>query len=395
MSSCSNLKKVALFDEPQERIQPPNIDGFYALDILEDKLSSEVWFTNNLKCLRIDNELQTKYSGEGSIHLTWDKQAGGCPWMGMGIGWDGWTPKDLSRILDKAAIRIKVFSKDKIVKSLPLAACLEDYSGLQAWIGFHSNFINVYDNDSGWSTVILPLSQFDWEMNEADPGNIKQMIIQFEASGDVYFDEIKIIPFKGNIKQKVICKKYSQPIISIDGYGKEQEWIAADTIKLGNHILKMISDDKNLYLYGVIEDSDPLINKNKGDDIWNGDAIEIAFATSAEANLKRKMYLLSDQHIGVSATQKPQIWNWRTHSEVKGAEAKTQLKTNGYSIEIKIPLQELEATGFEIKKYYGLEIAVDDGGENGARKIQSRWNSVGTEGFHNNPSLWGQVIFEE
>jgi hypothetical protein len=393
LNSCVQFREIAIFDLPQQRQEPENIDGFYSLNILEDKVTDELWFTNNKKCLNIENSLEIKYSGEGSIHMVWDKQAGGCPWLGMGIGWDGWTPKDISRIMNKAAIQMKVFSKDKIIKTLPLAASLEDYSSAQAWLGFSSNNIKQYEADSGWSTVILPLSDFGWDEFDADPTNLKQIIIQFEASGDIFLDEMKVIPFEGNLKNKALFKKYDNADIKVDGIANEQEWLEADTIIFEGHQFKICSDTTNLYIFGEVTDKDPLINKQKDDDIWNGDAIEIAFSTSTDADIKRRLYLLSDQQVGIKASPETQIWDWRKHRDVAGAIAKTVLSQKGYNIEISLPLKSFGIKEFEEGIYYGLEIAVDDGGTTGSRKTQQAWNSGGAGGFNTNPSMWGQIKF--
>ena len=40
---------------------------------------------------------------KNSLHLKTDMDQN-CEWIGMGIGWDGWQPKDLSNIVDKAPI---------------------------------------------------------------------------------------------------------------------------------------------------------------------------------------------------------------------------------------------------------------------------------------------------
>ncbi|MFT5725873.1 MAG: hypothetical protein ACI9JN_003003, partial [Bacteroidia bacterium] len=141
ISACVTMKPVSLFDESSLTPEPPHIENFYALSILKDQLSSEVWFTPDVKCIQVKNSTKTLYSGKSAIHLKWDKQEGGCDWIGMGIGWDGWAPKDLSMIMNKAAIQIKAYSKGGKIKSLPLAASMEDYGGKQAWIGFSPKYI--------------------------------------------------------------------------------------------------------------------------------------------------------------------------------------------------------------------------------------------------------------
>jgi hypothetical protein len=132
LNACVGLKHQALFDAPSSQIAPEGIDRFYALKIYDDNLTSEIWYTQSPKCLSVKKVDTISYSGNSALLLTWDKQAGGCPWLGIGFGWDGWNPKDLSSIIDKAAVQMKVRSPKGTIKNLPLAAAFEDYSGAQA-----------------------------------------------------------------------------------------------------------------------------------------------------------------------------------------------------------------------------------------------------------------------
>ena len=47
LGACQNFKTVELFEGGNPNPEPLNIDGFYALNILEDQLNGEVWFTEN------------------------------------------------------------------------------------------------------------------------------------------------------------------------------------------------------------------------------------------------------------------------------------------------------------------------------------------------------------
>jgi hypothetical protein len=66
---------------------------------------------------------------------------------------------------------------------------------------------------------------------------------------------------------------------------------------------------------------------------------------------------------------------------------------NGYTAEIAIPLASLDIPGFIPNAVYGVEFAIDLANEKGNRTKQERWNSAGTEGFNNNPKLWGELVF--
>ena len=238
---CSVMSQKAIFDHDSGQRSQEAIGNFYALDILKDHLSGEVWFTENSDCIRVKNESEIFYDGDGSIHMKWDKQEGGCDWIGMGIGWDGWSGKNISGILRKGAIQIKVKSPAGPVKSLPLAASLEDYGGKAAWIGFAPEYISHMPSEE-WSTVTLPLSKFGWNEFGADPGNVKQFIIQFEAAGEVYMDEIRLIPYDG-----IGEKKYSTTIsrdagITVDG--DLGDWKNVSELK---ELIKNILESKDSY----------------------------------------------------------------------------------------------------------------------------------------------------
>ena len=145
ISSCMTLKDQGIFDMSSDQILPEHIENVYALDVFKGVMSGEQWFSKppeipTTKCLDVTAVNSNFDISNSSMLWTWDKKAANCGWMGIGFGWDGWAGKDLSSIIDKAAIQLKVKSKNGILKSLPLAACLEDYGGNQVWIGFHSKY---------------------------------------------------------------------------------------------------------------------------------------------------------------------------------------------------------------------------------------------------------------
>ena len=392
LTSCVNFKHAGLWEEKSSMPEMPNINQFYALNILDEGLSSEVWFTENAKCIQVSNSKDIKFSGETGIHLKWDKKEGGCDWIGMGVGWDAWSGKNLERILDKAAIQIKVFVKEGKVKSLPLAVCLEDYSSSQAWLGMSSNNIKYVNNES-WATITLPLSSFSWEEFDADASNIKQMLIQFEAGGDVYMDDIKIVPFKGSLKKTYACAHKSSLDIAVDGKLEEKEWSNATSIDLEGNSVKLMNSDDFFYISGEVNDDTPLQNSKNGVDIWNGDCFEMAFSTSTDASAKRKMFLYSDQQVGLRMSNSPMVWDFRKKREIKGSEIQVSLTNTGYQFEAKVPIAYFEGDAFLLNQTYGLELALDKG-TNSGRNQQLRWNSSGAEGFHLNPSLWGRIIYK-
>lgn len=390
---CVSVKKQTLWDEPAQKPEPPKIGNFYGLSVLQEGLSSEVWFTQNEKCLKVENSENVVFAGSKAVHLKWDKQAGGCPWLGMGIGWDGWTGKDLSRILDKAAIQFRAYDKERTIKSLPLAAALEDYGGKQAWLGFAGNVI-THPKNSEWALITLPLADFSWGEFGADASNIKQLIIQFEAAGDIYIDEVKLVKFKGNSKKRYSSLFIESPEIEIDGMPTETAWKGVKTLDVDRVCkVKVLASNDALYLSGYVYDPSFMENSKTDADIWNGDAIEFAISTNSESNKRRKTYRYSDYQIGAKMTDNPLVWDWTRKKRVKNATVVVQMVESGYSFELRIPNSHFELDKWQANTIYGFEFALDLGTRNGREK-QIRWNSGGIKGFNKNPSLWGEIEFK-
>ena len=192
-NSVMRLKNKGLYDLP-ERSPVADIGGFTALQLFDENMGSEIWVSKEKQCITVRREITKSYSGEYAMHAKWDKIAGGCKWIGMGFGWDNWQPKDLSGLLDSASIQIQIRSHTDTLKSLPLALALEDYTGAQCFIGFSAKYLNGNRIMPGqWTTALIPLSDFPFERFQTQPDMIKQFIIQFEADGDVYFDNIKLV----------------------------------------------------------------------------------------------------------------------------------------------------------------------------------------------------------
>lgn len=389
LSSCVSPKPLTLFDAPSSQAAPKGIGNFYATDIYSDFITHEIWTSEEGSCLQAVTTEDVKRSGEASLHLKWDKVSQSCPFIGVGFGWDNWSGKNLKPIINEAAIEMWFKTKEGSKKSLPLAACLEDYSGRQAWLGFSENAVVGDAVTTEWTKVRLPLSEFSWGEFGADASNIKQLIIQFEADGDVYLDDMRVVPFKGSFRQRAYIQVNEQaPIID----GKKDGNLGKPTVTLGDHRAYLQVVGETLYVAAEIKDDTPLQNTKSGDDVWNGDGFELAFSTETGLSKKRSYLRSTDQHLCVRLGRELMVWNWQNHSQVNGAEVKASQTTTGVFVEAAIPLKELGDITFSNNVLYGLELAVNEGDEK-QRITQVRWNSPSNEGFHKNPGMWGEMIF--
>ena len=133
------------------------------------------------------------FSGKAALHVKWDKIAGGCSWIGMGIGWNNWMAKDIVDIVDDSAIQFQVKAANGSFSNLPVAFAFEDYSGVQAYYGFTKELANGTFNDKSWTTVRIPLTKFEFASHNFDLEKVKQFMIQLEGDGDIFIDQIKFV----------------------------------------------------------------------------------------------------------------------------------------------------------------------------------------------------------
>jgi hypothetical protein len=388
LSSCT-VQQVALYDAASTADTLPHIGNFYSLDIWSDYINSEVWYTPDTNCLLVSNVFDGFAIDNGSLYLSWNKQGTGCEWVGMGIGWDAWSSKNISSIYETAGIQFMARSPRGTLNGLPWAMCLEDYSGNQAWAGVFSQFIDGNKITENWTRVQIPFTAFDTEQFDADLSIVKQLLIQFEADGQVYIDDIRVVPVASSgSKTAAVHVPLDVPVL--DGKREASVWSEAP-IHVENADIWIAVNNTHLLIYAAVTDPTPMQNKNEGDVIWQGDAIELAFSTNPDANERRKTFFLSDRHIGIRINNQPMVWDWRKKQEAE-ADIFTQKTETGYVMEALIPLESIDVQPFQAGKIYGLEIAVDDSDTGINRKAQYRWNNPGSEGFHSNPQLWGNMI---
>ncbi len=195
ITSCVQFKTASLYDGVMERPKPPKpdkIDRVVEPVIFVDS-DRDVWGmeTNECQVASISNDIA--YEGPASIKVKWDRGAEGCTWAGFGIGWEGWAGKDLSAIMDHAAISFYVRTIEGRAFGLPFVLTLEDYSGGLGFCYTANKYFERTALDEEWQQVIVPLGDFDIETENLDVTNIKQLQIELQQSGGVYVDNMKLM----------------------------------------------------------------------------------------------------------------------------------------------------------------------------------------------------------
>ncbi len=195
LNACSSLVGIQqknLYDIAKENTGE-SFNGFNAIYIFRDDYDKSVWVSPEAQCVTLNSEYKEVYADKAALHVKWDKISGGCKWIGIGFGWNNWLAKDMFDIVNNAAVEMQVKAVKGSFSNLPVAFAFEDYSGVQTFYGYNNTLNKGQFNDSTWTTVTIPLSKFDFQKDNFDIESVKQFIIQLEADGDIYLDNIKFI----------------------------------------------------------------------------------------------------------------------------------------------------------------------------------------------------------
>jgi hypothetical protein len=195
LAACKTFVSVqqkALYDTSL-KTNADEIDGFKAVYIFKDDFDKSVWVSPETNCVTMKPETQNVFADKGALHVKWDKVKGGCKWIGIGFGWNNWVAKDMIDIAENCAVQMKVKSAKGNFSNFPVAFAFEDYGGVQSYFGFQKQLASGVFTETDWTTVTIPLSNFDFKKSDFNIESVKQFMIQLEGDGDIYLDNIKFI----------------------------------------------------------------------------------------------------------------------------------------------------------------------------------------------------------
>lgn len=234
LAACTNVNKLTVYNS--EVIPTDGINGFTSTDVFSTGGTDEVWgnkdsqecnpFSYSSLDASVDYSANSKVNNPlemdsiymkltipnvnvkgkrevelNSLHIKTDYSPS-CKWIGMGIGWDAWQGKDLSGIVDKAALEFMARVDGAPTANIPIVFILEDYSANQCYATVASLGIDGGQVSEKWTKVRIPLSTFSYSVNNIDLTNVKQLLLQCYNKVDIYIDDIKIVPHKHNFKRE-------------------------------------------------------------------------------------------------------------------------------------------------------------------------------------------------
>jgi hypothetical protein len=382
------FKQLSLYDESEPELY--NIRGFNQLDIFKGEMTTEFWSSpRNKTCI------SGKIEGGDAPYLkvNWNQSSEACDWVGFGFGWSSWVGKDLLYVVDTLALELTVRAVGEPMSNLPWALGIEDYAGGQALLGYNKKFLVGETISNEWTKVQMPLTAFPFEANDVDLRSVKQLLIQVFGKGSIEIQSIQLVPYARKPKKQAVAAPASTSTVAIDG--NLEDWANDEfhPINEDNKFAVRYTSDALFFAFDI-KDATPMQNEHQGDQLWKGDAIEIALATNPMADPKRGFLWLSDKHFALNCgTDNAYLWDWTEKQKNSSATYKFQKNATGYTVEVEIPLTDITKYQLDQGDTIDLEIAVNFN-EGDKRKEQLRWNSTLEEGFHLSPKKWGELLLK-
>lgn len=131
-------------------------------------------------------------------------------------------------------------------------------------------------------------------------------------------------------------------------------------------------DEKNLYIYLIVNDRTPAQNRNQGKQLWIGDGIELFIGTDLKS---RGGLRFSDRQLVVGAVPGENRYQWYNSVTSLPIQTATVIAPDkrSYRMEIAVPWKELKVTPFKgLKLRFDLGIDFSDGAA--VRTNQLMWN---------------------
>lgn len=215
------------------------VKEFQEKEIYNDQ-TVDVWGMEQTDCKNFSRVDTISYSGKSCLSLSWNR-TGKCPWIGFGIGWNGYAAKDLTEVMEKGSLDfyIRAIKGKQFIPTLIFL--LEDYSGVQTAALLKAKHLTHYPIDEEWQKVSIPLSTF---LQAAKPlsdfSNIKSLNIECQGEGAFLIDKIEVgganlsngssVKFGKTITQNFPVYIFKEEIPYAWGFGK----YVGKTIELTN-----------------------------------------------------------------------------------------------------------------------------------------------------------------
>ena len=97
------MREVSIY-EPSKSVSA--FEQFAYKKLFTNSEENGLWGVKNNACKQVSFETNNSYIGKDHLHIKWD--ASKCNYVGMGLKWGNYKAKNLTPILESAAIELRV-----------------------------------------------------------------------------------------------------------------------------------------------------------------------------------------------------------------------------------------------------------------------------------------------
>jgi len=218
--SCGSMREVSIY-EPSKSISA--FEQFPYKTIFTNSEENGLWGVKNNTCKEVSFEMTNNYIGKDHLHVKWNSSS--CNYIGMGLKWGNYKGKNLSPIIESAAIELRVRIDSGAISNVPMFFILVDYGGNQCRAKINYLDLEGGKIDTEWRRIRIPLQAFNYEKRGVNMSNIKELRLEFQRKGDLHIDNIVVVPYEHNYKKTkdTFTKVFNSQPIRL-GAGKEYWW---------------------------------------------------------------------------------------------------------------------------------------------------------------------------
>ena len=218
--SCGYMRDVSVY-EPSKSISA--FEQFPYKILFTNSEENGVWGVKNNACKEVSFETNNSFIGKDHLHVKWD--ASKCNYIAVGLKWGNYKGKNLTPILESAAIELRVRIDSGELSKVPMFFILVDYTGKQCRANINYLDLEGGKIDAKWRRIRIPLKEFNYQKRGVNMGNIKELRLEFQAKGNLHIDNIIIVPHEHNYQKtsdtfKKVFDSHHIPL----GVGKEYWW---------------------------------------------------------------------------------------------------------------------------------------------------------------------------
>lgn len=218
--SCRYMNEVTIY-EPSKSVSA--FEQFQYKKLFTNSKENGLWGVKNNNCKQVSFDSTNSYIGNDHLHIKWD--ASQCNYVGIGLKWENYKGKNLTPILESAAIELRIRIDSGEISTVPMFFILVDYAGKQCRANI--NYLNLEEGkiDTQWRRIRIPLMAFNYKKRNVNMSNIKELRLEFQRKGDLRIDNIVIVPHEHNYKKTndTFTKVFKSHPIPV-GIGKEHWW---------------------------------------------------------------------------------------------------------------------------------------------------------------------------